>query len=296
MTPTDRNAVKGGGFLCLNPQKVIPVFRKDKGFSFQFVGSKYAKLQTLIDETTGEVFEPFDVGCGKCTECINLHKLSWQHRLEDEKKCHKASCFITLTYAETDGNLHPEHLTKFIKRLRKAVSPVKVRYYACGEYGSKGRRPHYHLVIFGYDFPDRIEFRRDKKGFMMCRSPLLEKLWTFGISSVLPANMTTFGYVTKDMQKLLPVSDDCLPPFIRMSSHPGIGANGWNRSLTDGKLWHDGKSIPLPRYYKKLAEREGLDLYEVRKKQVLNSEGIRKVKDFEKSERKSKEYLRKLFI
>lgn len=280
--------------MCLNPQTIEPYRKADGTISFRFYLSGMELNKLLIDFKTGEVFEPFEVGCGKCTECINLHKITWQHRLEDEKKCHKASCFITLTYAETDGNLHPEDLTKFIKRLRKAVSPVKIRYYACGEYGSKGKRPHYHLVIFGYDFPDRIEYRRDKKGFMMCRSPLLEKLWMFGISSVLPANMTTFGYVTKDMQKLLPVSDDRLPPFIRMSSHPGIGANGWNRSLSDGKLWHDGKSIPLPRYYKKIAEREGLDLFEVRKKQVLNAEGIRKVKDFEKSERKSKEYLRKL--
>lgn len=280
--------------MCLNPQIIEPYRKNDGNISFRFhlSGTEINKL--LIDFKTGEVFEPFEVGCGKCTECINLHKVTWQHRLEDEKKCHKACCFITLTYAETDGNLHPDDLTKFIKRLRKAVNPVKVRYYACGEYGSKGKRPHYHLVIFGYDFPDRIEYRRDKKGFMMCRSPLLEKLWPFGISSVLPANMTTFGYVTKDMQKLIPVSDDRLPPFIRMSSHPGIGANGWSRSLTDGKLWHDGKSIPLPRYYKKLAEREGLDLYRIRKNQILNAEGIRKVKDIQKSERKSKEYLRKL--
>lgn len=280
--------------MCLNPQIIEP-YRKDDGtISFRFHLSCTELKKLLIDSKTGEVFEPFEVGCGCCTECINLHKITWQHRLEDEKKCHKASCFITLTYAETDGNLHPEDLTKFIKRLRKAVAPFKVRYYACGEYGSKGKRPHYHLVIFGYDFPDRIEFRRDKKGFMMCRSPLLEKLWTLGISSVLPANMTTFGYVTKDMQKLLPVSDDRLPPFIRMSTHPGIGANGWNRSLTDGKLWHDGQSIPLPRYYKKLAEKEGLDLFRIRKNQVLNAEGIRKVKDIEKSERKSKEYLFRL--
>lgn len=280
--------------MCLNPQRIVPVYRKDKGFTYRFVGSDYSLSEPLVDESTGEVFEPFDVGCGKCTECINLHKISWQHRLEDEKKCHKVSCFITLTYAETDGNLHPDDLTKFLKRLRKAIEPVKIRYYACGEYGSKGKRPHYHVVVFGYDFPDKVDFRRDKKGFMMCRSPLLEKLWTFGISSVLPANMTTFGYVTKDMQKLLPVDDGRLPPFIRMSTHPGIGANGWNRSLTDGKLWHDGKSIPLPRYYKKLAEKEGLDLFPVRRIQILNSEGIRKVKDFEKSEKKSKEYLRKL--
>ena len=83
-------------------------------------------------------------------------------------------------------------------------------------------------------------------------------------------------------------------PFIRMSTHPGIGANGWSRAITVGKLGHDGKSIPLPRDYKKLAEREGLDLYQIRKNQILNAEGIRTVKDFEKSESKSKEYLRKL--
>ena len=281
--------------MCLNPQKIIPVYRPDKGYTFAFVGTCEVPHNILVNPETGEVYEPFEVGCGKCIECINLHKVVWQHRLEDEKKCHKASCFITLTYADTDGNLHPQDLTKFIKRLRKAVEPLKIRYYACGEYGSRGKRPHYHLIIFGYDFPDKIEYRRDKKGFMMCRSPTLERLWTFGISSVLPANMTTFGYVTKDMQKLLPVDDSRLAPFIRMSTHPGIGAEGWDRSLTDGKLWHDGQSIPLPRYYKKIAEREGLEgLRDVQKMQVLLADNIRKVKDPEKSLKKSQEYLRKL--
>ena len=178
--------------MCLKPHIIEPYRKIDGSISYRFHLPETELQHILIDFKTGEVFEPFEVGCGKCTECINLHKITWQHRLEDEKKCHEKSCFITLTYAETDGNLHPEDLTKFIKRLRKVVAPVKVRYYACGEYGSKGKRPHYHLVIFGYDFPDRIEFRRDKKGFMMCRSPLLEKLWTFGISSVLPAKYDDF--------------------------------------------------------------------------------------------------------
>nr|CAI9750492.1 replication initiation protein [Microvirus sp.] len=281
--------------MCLNPQKLLPVYRPDKGFTYVFVGTKETDFSGLLNPETGEYFEPFDVGCGKCTECINLHKVVWQHRLEDEKKCHDACCFITLTYAETDGDLHPEDLTKFLKRLRKAISPVKIRYFACGEYGSKGKRPHYHAVIFGYDFPDKHEFRRDKKGFMMCRSALLEKLWPFGISSVLPANMTTFGYVTKDMQKLLPVEDKRVKPFIRMSNRPGIGANGWNRSLTDGKLWHDGQSIPLPRYYKKLAEREELPgLRDVQRWQVLYADNIRQLKDPKKSLKKSQKYLEKL--
>lgn len=283
--------------MCLNPQKIVPVFDPEKGVTYRFIGEKYSDDTGLVDESTGEYFEPFYVGCGKCTECINLHKVVWQHRLEDEKKCHDVCCFVTLTYAKTDGDLHPDDLTKFLKRFRKAIAPVKIRYFACGEYGSKGQRPHYHIVVFGYDFPDKWEFRKDKKGFMMCRSPLLEKLWTFGISSVLPANMTTFGYVTKDMQKLLPVDEKRVKPFIRMSNRPGIGANGWNRCLTDGKLWHNGQSIPLPRYYKKIADREGLEgLRDVQRLQVETAENIRMVKDFDKSLKKSKKYLKNLLI
>lgn len=216
--------------------------------------------------------EPFQVGCGHCLECLNVHRLQWTHRLLDELSCHDLSCFITLTYSETDGNLNPTDLKNFLKRLRKAIEPVRIRYYACGEYGSNFKRPHYHVAVFGFDFPDKIPFRRDRKGFYMSRSSLLESLWKFGFSSILPACLGTFNYVTKDMQKLLPPPEGKLPPFIRASNRPGIGANGWNRSLTDGLLWHDGRSVNLPRYYKKIALREGLDLSNVHRFSAMFAE------------------------
>lgn len=216
----------------------------------------------------------------------------------DELACHDKAMFLTLTYRSSpdfDGDLHPDHMTKFLKRFRKAIEPIKIRYFLCGEYGSKGRRPHYHCIVFGYSFPDAQVFGKDRKGFLMFRSPTLEKLWPYGFSSILPANETTFGYVTKDMQKLLPLGDVHRRPFLRMSTHPGIGAAGWNRSLSDGKLWHAGKSCPLPRYYKKLAEREELPgLFEMQKKSVIFAQQCAELRDHEKKLRINEKKLRKL--
>lgn len=61
--------------------------------------------------------------------------------------------FLTLTYHDKflpeDNSLKPEHLSLFIKRLRKEIYPIKFRYFAVGEYGERKYRPHYHLAIFG---------------------------------------------------------------------------------------------------------------------------------------------------
>lgn len=50
--------------------------------------------------------------------------------------------------------LHPLMLDisqKFIKRLRKAIAPEKLRYFHVSERGEKGDRPHMHFAFFGKD-------------------------------------------------------------------------------------------------------------------------------------------------
>lgn len=80
-----------------------------------------------------------------------------------------------------------------------------------------------------------------------------------------------------------------------MSTHPGIGAAGWNRNLSDGLLWHGGKSCPLPRYYKKLAEREGLPgLLEMQKKAVIFAQQSAELRDPEEKLRRNAKKLKKL--
>lgn len=242
--------------MCISPSYMTPlitadevrwIFRPEPGSS-------------VLDPETGEILEPFPVGCGKCLECISLHKRQWTFRLLQEASLYDKNCFLTLTYADDPGSVRKDHVQKFIHDLRKFVDPVRVRYYACGEYGSKGRRPHYHVIIFGYDFDDKFPYRRDRKGFMMYRSSSLEKIWRHGFSSILPVRKETLSYVTKDMQKLLPLSDGRVPPFTLMSLKPGIGVRAWSKNVSDGNLWLSGECCPLPRYYKKVAEREGIDL------------------------------------
>lgn len=72
----------------------------------------------------------------------------WAARIIHESEYHRDSIFATLTYADdsiTDVNY--ETLKLFFKRLRYKTPGIK--YYACGEYGEKTTRPHYHAIIFG---------------------------------------------------------------------------------------------------------------------------------------------------
>lgn len=287
MTPPSEklsNIERGGVIICIAPCWIVPYIDPDNVLSY-----KYSRFRPdrdgLVDYETGEFFESFEVGCGKCLECLQVHKLQWVHRLLDEASLHEQSMFLTLTYAEGSSqeiSLVKEDLQKFIKRLRKKIYPLRCRYYACGEYGSLGKRPHYHVIIFGYWFPDAIKWKRDKKGFYMYRSQTLEKLWTYGFSSICPVCDKTLEYVTKDMQKLLPKNDDRLKPFTIMSTKPGIGYDAIpDKVPIDGKIWHNGKSVNIPRYYKKVLKDRGLerDVYKLNEKMALYSDNRKKHED-----------------
>ena len=223
--------------------------------------------------------DTIEVSCGKCLECLSRKSIEWAVRICLEAREHAENCFITLTYAETDYNLHKRDLQLFIKRLRKHVEPVKVRYFACGEYGSKGHRPHYHIILFGWKPKDGY-FWRMSKGEKLYRSPTLEKLWSKKIYDVkkkkyvdVSMGFSTWGdisfnsarYCAKYLQKLNEHIEGRTEPFVVMSNRPGIGFNAISPDmlLTD-KVYYDGKSIRVPRYFEKVLEREGYSLENLR--------------------------------
>lgn len=96
---------------------------------------------------------PAQVPCGQCIGCRLAHSRDWATRCMHEAHMHESSSFITLTYSPEhlpeNGSLVRKHFTDFLKRLRKALGSVKIRYFGCGEYGSKLERPHYHAIIVG---------------------------------------------------------------------------------------------------------------------------------------------------
>lgn len=165
-----------------------------------------------------------------------------------------------------------KHLQDWLKRLRARHDDISIRYFACGEYGSQGKRPHYHVILFGYDFPDKVYFRRSKCDEVLYRSAELESLWPFGFSSIGDVTLTSAKYCAKYMQKLQDLPVGLLPPFTTMSLKPGIGAGAVASSMLDNPYrFIDGQKYSLPRYYITLLERQGYCADEYKSARVANA-------------------------
>jgi hypothetical protein len=135
------------------------------------------------------------VPCGKCTPCLKKRAGHWSFRLEQEAKISSSACFITLTYADAPRTwknkptLKKRDFQLFMKRLRKKCPTNKLRYYACGEYGTQTQRPHYHAVIF--NLPHSI-----------INNPIIiQDTWKHGHIHVANNNKLTINYVVGYMNK-----------------------------------------------------------------------------------------------
>lgn len=209
----------------------------------------------------------FNVGCGKCYPCKSKRKQQWSFRLHQELNHANSAHFITLTYNDesipiTRGvpHLYKKDLQDFIKRVRnnhlkyykqeldlrntktaQNLAP-QIRYFACGEYGEKTKRPHYHVILFNYS------------------NNIVESLvdvWKLGHVHIGDVNKATIAYTSKYIMK---DSDDVLkeyPMFNTMSKRPPIG-----HSYFDMKKYHlenqlitckdqNGNLMLLPRIYRK---------------------------------------------
>lgn len=101
--------------------------------------------------------------CGRCPPCKKRRVDGWVFRLMQEDKVSTSAHFITLTYdpahvpISKNGfmTLDKEEFPRFMKRLRK-LTTNKLKYYACGEYGTQNKRPHYHAIVF--NVPDSEMF------------------------------------------------------------------------------------------------------------------------------------------
>lgn len=160
-----------------------------------------------------------------------------------ETLCHSSNAFVTLTYAPeyvpAGQSLVPKDLQDFLKRLRKEISPSRIRYYAVGEYGDATERPHYHLILFGYQTCLNGRSQYTKHRTSCCsQCDLIQKVWGYGHVGLGTVTMESAsyvaGYVTKNMRR----TDDVRlkgrwPEFARMSLRPGIGYNAlWEMADT----------------------------------------------------------------
>lgn len=235
------------------------------------------RLPSVEWESNGE--HPFNIPCGKCIGCRLNYAREWALRCIHEARTHDHNSFITLTFNKEhlpkDGSLNVATFQRFMKRLRAGTKKKNLRFFHSGEYGEKFRRPHYHALIFGYDFPDKKLFQKNKDPALnLYTSQELSKYWPYGFSTI--GNLTyesasyTARYILKkingDMAKdHYAIKDDdgkitgyLNPEYCTMSRVPGLGTDwykefGWSDChandrcavLRNGKTYY---SRP-PRFY-----------------------------------------------
>ena len=171
--------------------------------------------------------------CGKCVGCLLDRSRQWADRCMLEASYHERNCFITLTIDDDHLNtkvpiyhgdiewlpldnmqddwintlncdpkpsLRKKDFQKFMKRLRRKLSnyDIKIRFFGCSEYGSESFRPHYHAIIFGYDFSDdRVLYKQNFNGDKLYNSKLLSDCWPFGFAVVADCTWNTCAYVSR---------------------------------------------------------------------------------------------------
>jgi hypothetical protein len=224
--------------------------------------------------THDKFMRPLFRPCGRCIGCRLEVSRQWAVRCVHESQLHDESAFVTLTYNEdnlpVDGSISKQTLHHFIRRLRHHAHPAKIRYFACGEYGKNLSRPHYHILIFGFDFSDKYLFyldpkRASKKKWIkghdhtLYRSNSLEKLWTYGFSSIGDLTYESANYCARYVCKKINGKmfeshyKNRTPEFALMSRRPGIGAPWLKKYLGDvypkDYFTINGRKHSPPRYY-----------------------------------------------
>lgn len=246
--------------------------------------------------------------CGQCVGCRLERSRQWAIRCVHEAQLHNDNCFITLTFdqesldkRDISMSLDRKDLQRFFKRFRKYIHDdyfrthklarflkksrftrkfidryvqskiQKIRYYACGEYGEQSKRPHYHSIIFGYDFPDKV-LEHIKDGKRYYSSKILSRLWPFGNNIITDVSFDTCAYVARYIMKKHLGKDAYLqyfdyfdqdtgefvghriPEYTTMSRRSGIGKAWLDKYLQDvypkDKVFMKGRGYSKPpKYY-----------------------------------------------
>lgn len=214
-----------------------------------------------------------EIPCGHCIGCKLDYSLDWAMRIVCEASLYDSNYFVTLTYGDDclpkDGLVSKRDLQLFNKKVRNKYGDG-VRFFGCGEYGSKTLRPHYHVIYFNLPLIDLVPFGKNREGDNYYLSQELTDLWKKGFVLVADVSLKSAAYVARYSVKGLKNSLSGYEPFLLMSRRPGIGANFVNTKLFDiyntdrvyFKFDENKKSLKPNRYYDSQLEKKYPELLE----------------------------------
>lgn len=254
--------------------------------------------------------------CGQCIGCRLDYSRQWALRCWHEASLWFDNSFITLTYSDEnltklqngDPTLVKRDHQLFMKKLRKRFQGTQevsytdedgnvqvqrpIRYYNAGEYGDKTARPHFHTLLFNFDFPDKVIHKRTKGGTLYT-SESLSDVWGLGHCYIGNVTFNSAAYVARYIMKKVNgkakdehytridsdtgVVDSLQPEYCTMSRRPGIGRL-WFEKFRDDLFPQDfavynGKKMKVPSYYDRLLEKVNPEmLFDIKTLRKLKAE------------------------
>lgn len=275
-------------------------------------GFKLVNSDNSFISKFGDVYGDGSIGyaelvpCQQCQGCRIDYSRHWADRIVMESLLYPehTNFFVTLTYDDDHllsnltghslellingqyqtinaATLILEDVQLFLKRLREYYSRtydhVGIRVYYVGEYGSRTRRPHYHLCLFNLPIQDLQFYSHNFRGDTLYNSPVLETLWGKGYvvigelsweSAAYTARYVVKKFKGKQSDEFYEAMGHVLPEFSHSSNRPGIGFEYFNRYKEEiykydrvqlpSSEGRDG-SVSVPRYFDKLLERYQAD-------------------------------------
>lgn len=283
--------------MCVHPLKGFVIGKTDNGKDKYKITSykvDHVELRNGIWTCADSFFassgaekvvrEFTEVPCGKCIDCRLQYSREWADRCMLEMKYHDPDeCwFLTLTYDDEHirdyghdifpGMLYKPDFQDFMKRLRDHIYRDyvrKIRFFACGEYGTQTFRPHYHAIIYGMPLKDMKLLSYSKKGFPLYTSEYLNDIWKNGYVVVGKVSWDTCAYtaryVLKKASGIKPddyIDQGLTPEFVLMSRKPGIGAlyfdENYKKIYENDEIFFSGdaggRKAKPPKYFDKRLE------------------------------------------
>lgn len=176
------------------------------------------KHPIVFSKDGAQLDEPLRISCGRCIGCRLEYSRNWAIRCLHESSLYENNCFITLTYNDENlphgASLYKPDFQDFMKRYRKKYSPLKIRFFMCGEYGTNQDltttetigRPHFHALIFNHDFPKDhrlkdgsldVQHLSSNNGNPIYTSQTLTKIWGKGHASFGDLTYESAAYVAR---------------------------------------------------------------------------------------------------
>lgn len=306
----------------------LPEYRSD------FFSSDEWKI--FYNPYTGQKSNPFRIPCGKCIECRLNESKEWANRVTMENMIlpqdENRALFVTLTYTPDqedficsydyvidcdevpeDIEMHkhltlvPSHVARYIHDVRQYFERKHnwkgVRFYLCGEYGSKMYRPHFHIILLNLPPMDYKVHHTNSMGNAFFEIPELAALWrnpdattadkSFGFVCFAEVSWESIAYTARYCLKKFNDQDErnlfikanIHPVFSSKSTHPGLGyefyQNYKESIFRDNQInLPNGRVCGVPRYFKKLYEEEYPSRYRKYKEACFaNMQTLQKVQE-----------------